>query len=103
MSQLVYLISNLPTPLKSLFEELKQISFTFIWSGKTYKIKPTYLLAERYEAGLDVPYLPAQNKAAKIGWLHRLLNEGKNNNFLIWLIISFMPTCYSYNQNRTSL
>ena len=81
MSQLVYLISNLPTPPKSLFEELKKISFKFIWSGKTEKIKRNYLLAERYEAGLDVPYLPAQNKAVKIGWLHRLLNEGKNNNF----------------------
>ena len=79
ISQLVYLLSNLPSPSTDFLNKLDKMIFNFIWNGKFDKIKHKYLRLDKDQGGLNVPHLGTQDKVLKISWLHKLLNRQDND------------------------
>ena len=77
--QLVYLLSNLPSPSKDFLSKIDKMIFNFIWNGKFGKIKRKYLRLDKDQGGLNVPHLGTQDKVLKISWLHKLLNRQDND------------------------
>ena len=84
ISQLVYLLSNLPSPSTDFLNKIDKMIFNFIWNGKFDKIKRKYLRLDKDQGGLNVPHLGTQDKVLKISWLHKLLNRQDNDVLLLW-------------------
>ena len=73
MSQFNHLFATLPAPDTKYFSELNDIMYTFIWEGKTYKIKRSVSSKEYCMGGLKIPNLYIFNDAIKTTWIRRYL------------------------------
>ena len=79
ISQLVYLLSVLPSPSNNYFKELEKTLFNFIWNGKPDKMKRTTAIAPLNKGGLNMINIATQNKSLKITWIQRLLDNSNAN------------------------
>ena len=86
VSQLVYILSPLPTNQRVL-EEINTLFFNFLWNGKGDKIKRNTMISDYSEGGLRMIDLMSFNKALKSTWVKKYLdpeNHGKWKLFLDW-------------------
>ena len=84
VSQLVYILSPLPTNQRVL-EEINTLFFNFLWNGKGDKIKQNTMISNYSQGGLRMIYLISFNKALKSIWVKKYLdpeNHGKWKFFL---------------------
>ena len=72
VSQLVYILSPLPTNQRVL-EEINTLCFNFLWNGKGDKIKRNTMMSDYSEGGLRMIDLISFNKALKSTWLRSIL------------------------------
>ena len=75
LSQLVYLMSVIPTPPPHILKEIEQNIFLFIWNGPRDKIKRHVLYFKKEYGGLSVPDVITKNKALKMAWIKRIIND----------------------------
>ena len=84
LSQLVYLMSVLEKPCKKMLKELESLMFSFIWNGKTDRIKRTTMKNQYSKGGLQVPDPSTQADSLKIMWIKKFLDE---NNRAKWKFV----------------
>lgn len=73
-SQLVYILSSLPSP-NDVITEISQVFFEFIWNGKRDKVKRNTINMDYKEGGLKMLDLESFNKALKAIWMKKYLDE----------------------------
>ena len=78
-SQLVYILSPLPTNHK-VIGEINNIFFNFLWDGKGDKIKRDIMISDYENGGLKMIDIKVFNRTLKSGWIKKYLdneNRGK--------------------------
>lgn len=84
-----YLFQNIPIFIKkSFFNLLDKLIGTFIWKGRSHRIKRTALQRQKYKAGLALPnfiyYYWACNIQKLLQWVH--FNKDKSDS---WVLIEY--------------
>ena len=72
LSQLIYILSVLPSPNSQYLKEVEKIIFKFIWSGGNDKIQRDIICSPKHLGGLNMMNITLQAKALKIMWVKRL-------------------------------
>ena len=78
-SQLVYILSSLPTKHAAL-DEINNMFYDFLWSGRGDKIKRDVMISDYKNGGLRMIDIKSFNKALKSTWVKKYLdndNHGK--------------------------
>ena len=76
ISQLIHLISVLPSPNKSIMDEIYKILKNFLWNGKRPKLSWEKLSLDIEKGGLKLTNLNIFIQGLKISWVQRLQKEG---------------------------
>ena len=79
-SQLVYMLSPLPTN-QQVLDEINNISYKFLWDGKGDKIKRSIMISDHENGGLRMLDLNSFNKALKLSWVRKYLNENNSGKW----------------------
>ena len=82
-SQLVYILSPLPTKHASL-DEINNMFYDFLWSGRGDKIKRDVMISDYKNGGLRMIDIKSFNKALKSTWVKKYLD---NNNHGKWKLL----------------
>ena len=85
-SQLVYLFTTLDRPEEQLFAEIEKILFKFVWNNKSEKLKRNILKLPIDKGGINMVDIRLQDKALKLSWINRLLDEDNLGTWknLLW-------------------
>ena len=75
LAKLVYSTSLL-TISKPLIDTINKIIFSFMWEGKTPKIKRKTIIAEKKHGGLKMIDFEIMERALKIAWIKRIAEGG---------------------------
>ena len=73
-SQMVYVMSSMPSYVKSL-KEINDIIFKFLWGKKGDKMKRTEMIADFQDGGLKMLDIMEFNKALKISWILKYISD----------------------------
>lgn len=85
LSKFIYLFQCIPlTPPKTFYKEINSIITSFIWTGKTPRIKRNLLFCSKREGGLNLPNMELYQIAAQMFYIDRIIN---NTNEDPWLVI----------------
>ena len=85
LPKFIYLFQCMPLiPPKSFFAEINSIILSFIWNGKTPRIKKDLLFCPKQEGGLNLPNMELYHMAAHTFYIDRIIN---NTNEDPWLDI----------------
>jgi hypothetical protein len=74
ISQLVFLLSVLPSPTDVYFDNITKILFEFLWDGKPDKIARNVLYSKKELGGVAMCNLRTKNKALKLAWVKRFMD-----------------------------
>jgi len=74
-SKLMYCVNNLASPDEKYWKEVEEILYNFVNNGKPDKIKRETLIAPYEEGGYRMLDIRCQNKAMKLSWGNRLVNN----------------------------
>ena len=94
ISQMTLLFSVLFVP-EYILQKLDKLIFSFLWDGKTPKVKRETMINNINDGGLGMPDVYLVNSTSKISWIKRLTNERDCK----WKIL----TLYMLNLNSTHL
>ena len=94
ISQMTFLFSVLFVP-EYILQKLDKLIFSFLWDGKTPKVKRETMINNINDGGLGMPDVYSVNSTSKISWIKRLTNERDCK----WKIL----TLYMLNLNSTHL
>jgi hypothetical protein len=76
---LVQCFTVLPHPPDHIIKSLQNIFYTFIWNGKTDKIKRSTLICDYSNGGLKMPHIQSFIHALKVSWIKKIvdpMNQG---------------------------
>lgn len=68
VSQIVYVLSSLPTP-QGILQELNSSLYDFLWDGKRDKIKRSEMINDYDKGGLKMVDIQSFNTSLKIKWV----------------------------------
>ena len=74
ISQMTFLFSVLLVP-EFILQKLDRLIFSFLWDGKTPKVKRETMIKNINEGRLGMSDVYSVNSASKISWIKRLTNE----------------------------
>ena len=74
VSQIVYILSSLPTP-PDILKTINSILYDFLWDGKGDKIKRTTMINNYAKGGLKMLDIQSFNESLKMKWIQGYLNE----------------------------
>ena len=74
-SQLVYLLSVLPSPQQGTLKYLESVLFQYIWDGKPDKIKRSTMCFPPDEGGVKMIDINTQMKCLKLAWVNRYFKK----------------------------
>ena len=92
LPKLVYLLSVLPTPSDTMFNILETKINNFIWKGKE-RISQKQLQKDISNGGLNLTNLRMFNKALKLTWIKRLVQNSGNWQNIFEVTIGLNKTC----------
>ena len=75
VSQLIYLMSIIPSPSPTQFKQINDLLYGFIWDNKKDKIKRNTLIGPIVNGGAKMIDVQAQNKSMKLAWIKRIMNN----------------------------
>ncbi len=75
ISQLVYLMSVLPSPSLTILMGVNKSIFKFIWNNKPEKIKRDVMKLPKMKGGMSVPDVLIKNESLKIAWINKFLKS----------------------------
>ena len=75
ISQLVYLLTNLPSPDNIFMKAVEKTLFNLFWKGGPDRIKRETLYGPIEKGGLDFPKITCYNIGLKLQWVKRLIRE----------------------------
>ena len=87
VSQIVYILSSLPTP-PDVLKTINSILYDFLWDGKGDKIKRTTMINSYAEGGLKMLDIQSFNESLKMKWIQGYLNEEKKGKWKLFLTIT---------------
>ena len=94
VSQLVYIMSPLPTPSGHL-KDINNLLYQFLWDGKRDKIKRVEMINDYATGGLKMLDIQIFNRALKAKWIQKNLdssNKGKWKLFLDFFLAKYNAT-----------
>ena len=74
LSQIVYVLSSLPTP-KGVIKEINALLYDFLWDNKGDKIKRTEMINDYSKGGLKMIDIASFNQALKMKWVKSYLDD----------------------------
>ena len=74
-SKFIYRLSSLPTPNETEFLKIEKIFLDFLWGDIKTKIAKNFIMNDRENGGLKVTDIFLKEKALKISWIKRLLEN----------------------------
>ena len=74
VSQIVYVLSSLPTP-KGVIKEINALFYDFLWDNKGDKIKRTEMINDCSKGGLKMIDIASFNQALKMKWVKSYLDD----------------------------
>ena len=74
VSQIVYVLSSLPTP-KGVIKEINALLYDFLWDNKGDKIKRTEMINDYSKGGLKMIDIASFNQALKMKWVKSYLDD----------------------------
>ena len=77
---LVQCFTVLPDPPDHIIKSLQNIFYTFIWNGKTDKIKRSTLICDYSNGGLKMPHIQSFIHALKVSWIKKISDPMKGAN-----------------------
>jgi len=93
ISQLVYLLSVLPSPSDEILTHINLMIFDFIWNKKPDKIKRDVMKLPKEHGGLSVPDIFIKNFSLKIAWVQRII---KNDNSWNIMLARYLPISLNF-------
>ena len=81
LPQLLYQLSNLPSPPMQMLKTFDELIFKFLWDGRRPKIKKSQLYLDTSHGGLNIPNIYAYCQSLKIKWLRNLLDDSCVNDW----------------------
>lgn len=75
LSKIVHLLTSLPNLNQSMLNQLNSQFFSFIWNGKTERLKRKTLIGDFAQGGLKMVHLESFCAYLKISWIKRLLEN----------------------------
>ena len=75
LSKLIYCMTVLPSPDKTKWKEINNMVFKFLANQGQEKLKRSTLIGPYQDGGFQAPDIELQNKATKISWIKRLINN----------------------------
>ena len=82
-SQLVYILSPLPTP-SGYLKEINSLLYKFLWNGKCDKIKRTHMINDYTKGGLKMLDIQSFNNAIKAKWIQRYLDPNDKGKWKLF-------------------
>ena len=79
-SQLIYILTVLPTPTPQTLKEIDQLMFGYLWNNKSHKIAKNIVTNTYNKGGLKMIDIVKKNNALKISWVGRIY---KNREYSI--------------------
>ena len=83
VSQLVYILTPLPTSTEAL-QKVNKLLFDFLWNGKGDKIKRTVIIKDYDEVSLKMIDINTFNLSLKVSWIKKYLDQ---TNGGIWKFV----------------
>ena len=80
LPKLIYGLSSLPNPSKSVIDYIEKQMYTFLWSGKPEKIKRKTLIQTYEKGGLKMIDINKFMQAQKITWIKRILDQNNKTS-----------------------
>lgn len=77
-SQLIYRLSVLPSPQTEYLKKIDKILFDYLWNNKPHKISKDVITQSRQNAGLSMTDIVLKNRALKIAWIKRIIDDSEN-------------------------
>ena len=74
LSQIVYVLSSLPTP-KGVIKEIHALLYNFLWDNKGDKIKRTEMINDYSKGGLKMIDIASFNQALRMKWVKSYLDD----------------------------
>ena len=74
VSQIVYVLSSLPTP-QGVIKEINSLLYDFLWDGKSDKIKRTEMINSYSKGGLKMIDIQSFNQSLKMKWVKGYLDD----------------------------
>ena len=74
VSQIVYVLSSLPTP-QGVIKEINSLLYDFLWDGKSDKIKRTEMINSYSIGGLKMIDIQSFNQSLKMKWIKGYLGD----------------------------
>ena len=106
VSQLVYLLSPLRSNNKIL-HEINDLFYSFLWNGKSDKIKRKVTINDPHDGGLRMIDLISFNKSRKTTWIKKYLDNDNYGKWKIFLDIVLKKygcqSFFSYNLNASDI
>ena len=100
-SQLVYILSPLPTKHATL-DEINNMFYDFLWSGRGDKIKRDVMISDYKNGGLRMIDIKSFNKALKSTWVKKYLDNNNHGKWNYSLILKFTITAEMLSLKVTS-
>merc|ERR1712002_1373631 len=75
LSQLIFLLSVLPSPPQQFVKIIEDIVYSFIWDNKPDKISRQTIIGDYFQGGLKMFHFPSIISGLKIAWVKRYLND----------------------------
>ena len=75
LSQLIFLLSVLPSPPQQFIKTIEDIVYSFIWDNKPDKISRQTIIGDYSQGGLKMFHFPSIISGLKIAWVKRYLND----------------------------
>ena len=73
-SQIVYVLSSLPTP-QGVIKEINSLLYDFLWDGESDKIKRTEMINSYSKGGLKMIDIQSFNQSLKMKWVKGYLDD----------------------------
>ena len=83
ISQLVYLLSVLPSATKVMLAQIEKLIFGFLWCKKPDKIKRDVMKLPKNDGGMSIPDICIKNNSLKIAWVQRIIKAQNSWNIMI--------------------
>jgi exonuclease III len=83
ISQLVYLLSVLPSPSEEMLVRINKLLFEFVWNAKPDKVKRSSMKLPKEKGGVSVPDIVLKDQALKIVWVQRIMRAENTWNIMI--------------------
>ena len=87
-TQLVYVLSPLPTP-NGYLQEINSLLYNFLWDDKGDKIKRTQMINDYTKGGLKMLDIVSFNNALNAKLVHRILKSKQKSSLRIFFCTQF--------------